>query len=183
VKPVKTTREWGVRWVPRWVSRWALALAALAAVVLGPATGCVVEEDIADGTREMRGGLTSLVIEGSPDGAPVLRFNFIYLLGVVDEAGIASVDWDVTLRTQDQQIVARLTQVMREPDPEQTKVLVVGERRRDILLPANTLRAGDGYILWFVMKYRGEILGEFLEPVYAISGEQVTEPYDPESEI
>lgn len=166
-----------------WALRWAMAMGALGGVALGPATGCVVEDDIADGTREMRGGLTSLIIEGTPDGAPVLRFDFTYLLGLVDEAGIAPVDWDVTLRTRDQQVIARLTQTMRDPDPEQTQVLVVGERHRDLPLPANTLRAGEGYILWFVMTYRGEILGEFLEPVYAISNEQVTEPYDPESEI
>lgn len=146
-------------------------------------SGCVIDEDIEDGTREMRGGLTSLVIEPGAEGQAVVKFSFTYLLGLVDEAGIAPLDWVVTVRTRDQQVLGRLEQVMREPSPDQTKLLVVGERKRELPVPAAALRPGEGYILWFEMTYRDERLAEFLLPIYAISGEQIAEPYDPESEL
>ena len=117
------------------------------------------------------------------DGGAVVSFTFSYLLGIVDEEGIAAVDWIYSLRVPRGGTLFTLEQPMRDAQPEKTEILVVGDRTREFEVPAGSLDAGITYVLWFELYYRGERLGEFLEPLRLVPGEQVTEPFDPDQEI
>jgi hypothetical protein len=162
----------------RWFSLWCgVLLLALAA------PSCVVDTQPDGDVRELRGGLQSLELRAMEGESTTLRFSFGYLLGLIDEEGIAPVEWSVVLRTRDRQELGRLDQTMREPAPDATRALVVGERAREIPIPSRRLRPGEGYVLWLTFTYRGERLAEILAPVFAITGEQISDPFDPEAAL
>lgn len=161
------------------LARLGQALALLCLWLLAaPSAGCVVDDEIPRYARVFKGGLTHLERVPGQTG-PELHFSLAYLLGLADEEGIGAIDWQITLRSPEGQVLSELTQNVRAADPTEQRVLVVGERSRSIPLPAGLLREGQGYILWFVFYYRGEILTEILAPFYAIDGPQIEEPFDP----
>lgn len=155
-------------------------LTALAGLL---ASGCVVKEEVEDGTRELRSGMKSVVLESTGDGGAVLRFTWTYLLGIVDSDSIAPIEWNYSLRVPRGATLARVDQRMREPNEDKTEILVVGDRSRELEIPPGSLSADETYVLWFELYYRDELLGEHLYPVRVRAGEQVEEPFDPEEEI
>jgi hypothetical protein len=146
-------------------------------------TGCVVKEEIKEGTRELRSGMKSLTLTIEDDGGAVLAFNWSYLLGIVDSESIAAIDWNYSLREPRGPTLARVDQRMREADESKTEILVVGDRARTLEIPPGTLDPDKTYILWFELYYRDLLLGELLYPVQVMPGEQVEEPFDPEESI
>ncbi len=145
-------------------------------------TGCVIKDTATEGTREMRGGLKSLVVQSTGDGGAIVSFTFGYLFGIVDAAGIAPIRWTYSLQVPRGAVLAEAEQVMREPQPDKTEILVVGDRQRELEVPTG-LRADVTYVLWFHVWYGDEPIGEVLAPVRLVEGEQIEVPYDPEAEI
>ncbi len=136
------------------------------------AVGCVVNEDLADDTRELiptikedAKGQHLAHLEAASDGSGVLQFTFHYELGLIDEEGIAEVQWRYSLITVEREPLATFEQRMRKPEPGRTQILVQGDRPRKLEVPAGRLQDGETYVLWIEVSYRGELLGELLHSV------------------
>lgn len=139
-------------------------------LVLGLA-GCVVDTEIPDGLREIRPEIGRMSLVREPDGAGRLDFAFKYVLAITDERGIAEVRWSYRLVTVEEKVLAQVEQRMRESEPDQTRILVEGERARTLEIPAGGLESGGTYVLWVTVVYPGEegpeIVGELLQRVRA----------------
>jgi hypothetical protein len=152
----------------RFAVRTALALRLLGAgLVASTASGCVVEDELKDGLREMRSELASSSLSVAPDGSGRLAFKFQYGIALVDEAGIEPFPWVFRLVDPDRTVLAERAQEMRKAQPEKTRVLVTGERERTLDVPAGALVEGRTYVLWVTVTYRDETLHEVLYPVVA----------------
>lgn len=100
------------------------------------------------------------------DGALRLDFQYRYGLGLEDPDGVAPVDWSYGLVNRDGYAVIPFAQEqMREPQPGKDNIFVTGRRTRALTLDGAPLQAGEDYVLFFRLCYRGEILGEYLFPV------------------
>ncbi|MFN3197883.1 MAG: hypothetical protein ACE366_05630 [Bradymonadia bacterium] len=97
-----------------------------------------------------------------------LDFQYRYGLGLEDEEGIAPVEWRYGVVDRDGYAVVDFTfEQMREPEPEKDKIFVTGRRTRAMTFPLGALTAGEDYVFFFRLCYRGDILGEYLTPITA----------------
>ncbi|MBU0550413.1 hypothetical protein KKF91_12800 [Myxococcota bacterium] len=136
----------------------ARALILLPALLLW---GCeIIKEEYPDGLRELRSAMKVIELRAAEGGAEV-EFTYHYELGIVDEAGIADLQWRYALFTRDEAVLAEHSQRMREGEPDKTKLLVMGDRERRLEIP-HRLSSSETYILWIFVDYRGERLGELL---------------------
>ncbi len=147
-------------------SLFALKLLVTGLVAQAPA-GCVVEDEMKDGLRQMRSELGAASLTVAPDGSGQLTFKFQYGIALVDDAGIEPFHWVFRLVDADRNVLAEREQEMRKAQPEKTRVLVTGERERTLDVPAGGLVEGRTYVLWVIVSYRDETLHEVLFPVVA----------------
>jgi len=141
-------------------------------VALAP-VGCVVEDEMKDGLRQMRSELGKAALSVAPDGSGRLTFKFQYGIALVDDAGIEPFPWVFRLVDADRNVLAEREQEMRKAQPENKRVLVTGERERSLDVPPGLLVEGRTYVLWVIVSYRGETLHEVLFPIVAGGGAAV----------
>jgi hypothetical protein len=148
------------------VRRFLLTLALLFFV---PA-GCVVDDEIPEGLRELRPEIAKAHLVRAADGSGALEFSFRYVMAITDDAGIAEVRWIYSLVDRQQNVLGQVEQRMREPEPGKTQILVQGERSRTLPIDPGKLKAGGRYVIWITVTYPGEdgrqsIVGELLQAV------------------
>ena len=56
-------------------------------------SACAVKDEVEDGLWEIRAKVARAELTATADGGASVDFTFMYLLGLVDEAGIAGVEW------------------------------------------------------------------------------------------
>jgi hypothetical protein len=129
--------------------------------------GCVIQEKLDDTYNQAHLGLNewSLILDES-QGAHVLNFNLGYLIGLSDTEGIDAIQWRYRLITPREDLIASHEEEMRQASEGKTLEFVQGTRIR-ILHTGQRLVDGERYVLWFVLKYRGEILHEQLFSITA----------------
>lgn len=156
----------------RWAAAPIVTLTLMLTVMLGVSltSGCVVQDDLRDGIKEMNTSVTAWQLDRSGDGSGELSFTLHYELGVVDEAGVEALQWTYQLHPVSGPPVAEHSQQMRKPEPDKTQILVQGDRKRTLEIEGG-LEAGGIYILHFYIYYREELLEELLLKV--TEGEQL----------
>jgi hypothetical protein len=128
---------------------------------------CVVKEELDDTYKQAHIGLNqwSLKFDNSANKY-YLNFELGYLIGLNDKDGIQDIDWRYQLVTVDQELLAEVSEVMREATVDRTQVFVQGARSRK--LPINRpLRTNQSYVMWVVLTYNDEILKEKLFEIKA----------------
>lgn len=135
--------------------------------------GCVVKEELDNTYNQAHLGLNSWSLLMEESGSYQLTFDAGYLIGLVDEEGVQSIEWSFELVNRDREIISYTVEQMREASPDKTSIFVEGKRTRELEL-MTLLSEGETYILWFTLRYRDEILHEQLFPL--VAGEEGGDP-------
>lgn len=139
----------------------------LVLVIILASHACVVKEELDDTYKQAHIGLNqwSLKFDNAADKY-YLNFELGYLIGLNDKNGIQDIDWRYQLVTVNQELLAEVSEVMREASVDRTQVFVQGARSRE--LPINRpLQANQSYVMWVVLTYNDEILKEKLFEIKA----------------
>ncbi len=158
-----------------------LQRAILVMTVLSTLIGCAIKDEVEDGLWEIRAKVSRAELT-SVDGAGVaVDFTFKYLLGLVDEEGIAGVDWAYVLLEPDgdggAMEIGREEQVMRQPQLEQREIFVQGERPRVLTIEDLNLDPEKTYVLRIHVFYRETTLTEVFVPLQVGQVYVNEEPY------
>lgn len=152
---------------------------SITVAILAIALGCVVKDETEGDRQEIRGCIYESSLEVQPDGSGHLAFKFIYEIGIVDQAGVAEVQWRYALVDLDKTELASYEQRMRKPSAESQTALARGERPRTLDIPPNSLSADEPYVLWITIQYRGEVLDEFLFEILSHTAGEIPPPAEP----
>ena len=96
------------------------------------------------------------------DGAVALQFNYSYILGIIDSAGVGEVQWDYALLDSDGNVYLNSSHLMREAEGGQlSEVYVQGDRvcpgarcpPESLTIPAGLLDRERTYVLWVSVRY------------------------------
>ena len=149
------------------VIRYALTLSILA-LLLG---GCAIKDEVEDGLWEIRSKVSRAELNLTGADGPEVDFTFEYLLGLVDEEGIAEVNWRYVLIKPDGDgagdELASEEQVMRQSQEGMTEIFVQGERPRKLKVDGVDLSEEITYVLRISVYYRETTLTEVLVPLQA----------------
>ena len=141
---------------------------SLFALLLG---GCAIKDEVEDGLWEIRSKVSRAELNLMGSEGPEVDFTFEYLLGLVDEEGIAEVNWRYALLKPDGEgdgvELASEEQVMRQSQEASTEIFVQGERPRKLKLADIDLSDELTYVLRISVFYRNTTLTEVLVPLQA----------------
>ena len=131
--------------------------------------GCAIKDEVQDGLWEIRSKVSRAELTLSGTDGPEVDFTYEYLLGIVDESGVAEVDWRYGLIRPDGDgsgvELASETQVMRQSQEDAIEIFVQGERPRKLRLPDVELSEDVTYVLRISVYYRDTTLTEVLIPL------------------
>jgi hypothetical protein len=132
-------------------------------------SACAVKDEVEDGLWEIRAKVARAELTATADGGASVDFTFMYLLGLVDEAGIAGVEWSYVLVAPDgegnAEELGREDQIMRQEQPEAREVFVQGERPRVLVIDDLAIDPDETYVLRIYVYYRESTLTEVLIPL------------------
>ena len=132
-------------------------------------SACAIKDEVEDGLWEIRAKVARAELTATDGGGASVDFTFMYLLGLVDEEGIAGVEWSYVLVAPDgegdAQELGREDQIMRQEQLEQREVFVQGERPRVLVIDDLAIDPDETYVLRIYVYYRGTTLTEVLIPL------------------